>query len=796
THWEDDLKSLVRTGNFRITRKVKAERIEYLSDLASVYPVFRKPTVIVIDLSDPKHETTDRSLDSLVRNADNDPWTWDGSGTGSSTAKVMVVFGKTPVECRRAPSKCRGLFGCENIDAALLEVTRFELDPAPRTAILAAQAETRRYEGTTAEHNVAMARNKVNIFQSFYPRLVLTQSQGSSRGHGYFIGCSGYSHGFSSGHQITSIPDNVDEQMLAKSLAGQPISTDPDKDTPPCSKFVPGGTGLRQANCRHPHIRDGVVVKSRIKQFKCPARRAIYVPLDPSIRKVLLVTNNTGHNHPMPILSKVSVGVKETYKNCVKAAGVVGATVAKVDNASSTKVLLGGKTPSAFAPGLHGKRAKRDIIAAAKREQFPHGLDAAVGVFSIYLSGLSKPLPERYIHGYITTEDGGICILTCVPYLLKLLDDPGVQAFDDDTTYKRILGKMNEWEVTVYAKVVGRAATVARAYINRASADFFEKVFDELQRVKLMVTGKPIPLKRFVPGGNLLVMNADMDGAQILGVCRSVMKHNVPKYSGIPNDTPPEQVAAEFIKICWRHAKEPVHDFRSLVSPADHAHLLDFVYIESAEKLTEFSAFVDSLGIKKIHDWWAHKEMHTWIIPCLVKSQSRLTAEVWDTTPSTTNTNEAQHAWTNSLTGTGLSFAEGLTAAYDVDRNVADEIELSLKTGILANPHNESSHRAARCTTRHTTTSKKARESQQQNDAAQILRARLAEQVEKRRESNALSKDLKEQLQAINPTSGRSGKQAAPALLSASSSGRVKSLPVRAGNYDFFSRRSPCFINI
>lgn len=121
----------------------------------------------------------------------------------------------------------------------------------------------------------------------------------------------------------------------------------------------------------------------------------------------------------------------------------------------------------------------------------------------------------------------------------------------------------------------------------------------------------------------------------------------------------------------------PVHDFRSLVSPADHAHLLDFVYIESAEKLTEFSAFVDSLGIKKIHgepvltssyasnpclDWWAHKEMHTWIIPCLVKSQSRLTAEVWDTTPSTTNTNEAQHAWTNSLTGTGLSFAEGLTA--------------------------------------------------------------------------------------------------------------------------------------
>ncbi|KAJ7714640.1 hypothetical protein B0H16DRAFT_1435391 [Mycena metata] len=787
-HWEDNFKSLVRTGNFRITRKVGAERIEYLPDLASVYPVFRKPTVIVIDLSDPKHETTDRSLDSLVRNADNDSWTWDGSGTGSSTAQVSIVFGNTTVECRRAPSKCRGIFACENIDTALLEVTRFELDPAPRTAILAAQAETRRHEGTTAEHNVAMLCAISNATPSIRKAI---NARGSSRGHGYFIGCSGYSRGFDSGHQITSIPDNVDEQMLAKSLAGQAISTDPGKDTPPCSKFVPGGTGLSQTHCRHPHIKNGVVVKSRIKQFKCPARRAIYVPIDRSIRKVLLVTNNTGHNHPMPILSKVSVGVKETYKGCVKAAGVVGATVAKVDNASSTKVLLSGKTPSAFAPGLHSKRAKRDIIAAAKREQFPHGLDAAVGVFSIYFNGLSKPLPERYIHGYITTEDGGICILTCVPYLLKLLDDPGVQAFDDDTTYKRILGKINEWEVTVYVKAVERAATVARAYINRGSADFFEKVFDELQRVKLMVTGKPIPLKRFVPGGNLLVMNADMDGGQILGICRSVMKHNVPNYSGIPNDAPPEQVAAEFIKICWRHAKEPVHDFRSLVSPADHARLLNFPYIESAEKLAEFSAFVDSLGIKKVHDWWAHKEMHAWIIPCLVKSQSRLSAEVWDTTPSTTNTNEAQHAWTNSLTGTGLSFAEGLTAAHEVDHNVADEIELSLKTGILANPHNESSHRLARNTTRHTTTSKKAHESQQQNDAAQVLRARLAEQLEERRKSNALSKELKEQLQALNTTGGRSGKQAAPPLLSASSSGRVKSVPVRAGNYYSFRAGVP-----
>jgi hypothetical protein len=59
-------------------------------------------------------------------------------------------------------------------------------------------------------------------------------------------------------------------------------------------------------------------------------------------------------------------------------------------------------------------------------------------------------------------------------------------------------------------------------------------------------------------------------------------------------------------------------------------------------------------------DWWLHKEMHEWIIPCLVKSQSPLSAEVWDSTPSTTNTNEAQHAWTNAQTGIKLTIVEGI----------------------------------------------------------------------------------------------------------------------------------------
>lgn len=63
-------------------------------------------------------------------------------------------------------------------------------------------------------------------------------------------------------------------------------------------------------------------------------------------------------------------------------------------------------------------------------------------------------------------------------------------------------------------------------------------------------------MARFVRGCNLKVMNSDMDDAQVLDICRSVMRHNDPDYTGIPNDTPPEQVAPEFVKVCWLHAKE------------------------------------------------------------------------------------------------------------------------------------------------------------------------------------------------------------------------------------------------
>jgi hypothetical protein len=73
-------------------------------------------------------------------------------------------------------------------------------------------------------------------------------------------------------------------------------------------------------------------VQGKIRNYPCHALRTIYVPTDPSILKVLIVHNNTGHNHPMPTLTKASFGHKDTYLGLIEANGVLGATVAKIDN--------------------------------------------------------------------------------------------------------------------------------------------------------------------------------------------------------------------------------------------------------------------------------------------------------------------------------------------------------------------------------------------------------------------------------------------------------------------------------
>lgn len=149
----------------------------------------------------------------------------------------------------------------------------------------------------------------------------------------------------------------------------------------------------------------GVAIRAEIVQYKCPAYRLIYVPVDDiSYPFTLVIHGPEAHNHPIPIKAKVSIESRIRYGDCVAATGVAGMTVQKVDNgllsnlfpfhrhlnlkpALSTRLLLEGKRVDEYDVALLNGRVKRDILAATKAEFFPSG-NGLAGV--VYLTALAK----------------------------------------------------------------------------------------------------------------------------------------------------------------------------------------------------------------------------------------------------------------------------------------------------------------------------------------------------------------------------------------------------------------------
>ncbi|KAJ6543345.1 hypothetical protein B0H10DRAFT_2443547 [Mycena sp. CBHHK59/15] len=158
--WKDEgISSHVLIGDYRVTAKVKVGRLEYVSGLPSIYPIHRIPTALIVNLEDPKYNIYDKdgvlhTVDFLIKNKDNDSWK-SSSGTADTDVQVMFEPGEPPIRCRRSRMSCKGCFACKRVDLALIQVERYELDLASRDAVFAAQRETRRREGTTAEDTAA-----------------------------------------------------------------------------------------------------------------------------------------------------------------------------------------------------------------------------------------------------------------------------------------------------------------------------------------------------------------------------------------------------------------------------------------------------------------------------------------------------------------------------------------------------------------------------------------------------------------------------------------------------------------
>ncbi|KAJ6589196.1 hypothetical protein B0H19DRAFT_1058235 [Mycena capillaripes] len=119
------------------------------------------------------------------------------------------------------------------------------------------------------------------------------------------IGCGGYSTRFKVTdlkHSSLSISDHVDENIIARLLAGQSLADGDKKDTASCSQFVKSGAGLKRKFCPRLHIENRLLMRSKTSQHECDATRTITTSHStPPFQRPSLSTSTMKHNFPIPV---------------------------------------------------------------------------------------------------------------------------------------------------------------------------------------------------------------------------------------------------------------------------------------------------------------------------------------------------------------------------------------------------------------------------------------------------------------------------------------------------------------
>ncbi|KAJ7333283.1 hypothetical protein DFH08DRAFT_966118 [Mycena albidolilacea] len=341
--------------------------------------------------------------------------------------------------------------------------------------------------------------------------------------NGYFIGCSQWSPTWRD-HVSDSILDSIDETLLAELMLPQ-AGFSSGSGTTACSRIGSSRVGEHHKFCTHIHLKDSKSVREAMIHHTCHAYMMIYVPLDPDLC-MACVTFDTAklHTHPMGPMTKISLNIKEKYRKCVRAAGVLGTTAQKVDDTPTTRLLLNGQSPAMFHPSLHRKRLKQGIIRDEKLKVSPEGLGISA-IYARHIKDLKLPAEERHIRSIATTLGGRVLIITMVPYLANLV----------------------HWEFVIWYGSVERVLTAGRVYTNRADRPHYKCLFDELQKIIFQLTGKQLHFKCFTAGGTLVTMGVDMEAPQVQGACDSFLPKNEPEYSGITT-ADPDKFALYFVR--------------------------------------------------------------------------------------------------------------------------------------------------------------------------------------------------------------------------------------------------------
>ncbi|RPD75850.1 hypothetical protein L226DRAFT_570087 [Lentinus tigrinus ALCF2SS1-7] len=671
---------LTTSESIVITRQRSAQRLITLTSVPKCWTVPRDgtSTAYLLDLRGSTLPWTRNgnvmSMVAIIKSEDQDAW---GNGTGGSATQTYKVraFGPDPVECRYAEHICQGIYACSRIDPALLDgCERYEpreedqhelaalehvLDTAQtasrevRATMFWTMVTTRKPCGRVDEHGRRC--NGAPVYRVY-------RDGPGPNGKAGFVGCRNWeaAQADSGKHRYVPLPADVDDDLVQELSRHGGVLTSASADlhaVAKCARMVsPRSGGKGSKECPYSHVVDGKAVIGKLIKRPCTTRIRIWYPADLQDRRAIVLLEGA-HNHPTPRFSKVSYEGKMRYQEAIESAGVMGATVARVDRAQTTSNVFNGQTPVQFDPALGNMRKKRELVQKVKQLQMPHG-NGLEGVVHQQQVDLKTLQPARQYIQLVAAGDVPV-IVTFIPFLVAYIHT--AWSTSHDNTYKRLAGEWKEWEIVIWLAELNMRVTIARVYCVKEDRHSFHRMWMLFFETVARVTGKPVLFDAF-SGGKGGIRSILVDGCkpQIDALGDFLVKQNDPTVSGIyEND--PQQIVEYLIKLCSVHYDRNVTKLVNKgVSQDAIKRIRDLPHIKTQEDLTKFKRYCETSKEKAVRDWYSDKLSAPWFYACINKNFSRMDRTSWDTTPNTTNMNESAHVLTNLYTGIGLPLFEAI----------------------------------------------------------------------------------------------------------------------------------------
>ncbi|KAJ7868340.1 hypothetical protein B0H14DRAFT_3585160 [Mycena olivaceomarginata] len=308
------------------------------------------------------------------------------------------------------------------------------------------------------------------------------------------------------------------------------------------------------------------------------------------------------------------------------------------------------------------------------------------------------PPAERYLQSSIT-RDGRTIIFGIHPELIKNIHR--VRTLDCDTTFKPVVGSMDIFEINAWLAAINEAVTLGRVWMEAHDRTIFKQVWEELRRLVVVLTGRPLLFKGLHVRGTILGLNADMEVAPLLGFADAFLPTiDREELRGVVTDA--GTLLLFVLRLCYTHIFRGVPDAPHL-SKDDHNRIKGFVNLETPQAVEDFKVWIANVPDPDgaIMRWWKQKITHFWLLPAAIQCLSRIPLNDWHTMPATTNLGEAQHARNNAETGTQMGIIESFKKYAEYDARRAAEIKVKLATGNLNHNQNELVHRYTNSNRRH-----------------------------------------------------------------------------------------------